>query len=321
MQQLEPELISVVIPTRFRPGLVQRAIASVLAQTHRPLEIIVVVDGPDAETVDALSGMLNPLLHVLALEANVGLAEARNVGTRQAKGQFVAFLDDDDEWLPNKLAMQLQCARELDGTHLLVSCLFLEKTRTIERVMPLSVPEPGQHFSEYIYCAGGYLQPSTFFVSKALLDQVPFTAGLRYLEDTDWLLRATRLPSTQVSVVSQVLSVYYNLKDGSRESELTPWRVPLEWAKAHHDLFTAKAFPFYVARLCVNARRAKAPAHTFLTLLTVAFRYGRVTPKALAYFLAYWLASDGSLKRLKTKLADKGSRANAIAKPALPSAR
>jgi glycosyltransferase involved in cell wall biosynthesis len=292
-------LISVIIPTRYRPQLVQRAIDSVLSQTHGDLEIIVVVDGPDPETVAALDLAGEERVTVLALEHNVGLAEARNVGVRHARGKWVAFLDDDDEWLSDKLQHQLAAATHLGGEYVFVACRFIERTQSVERVMPESLPTPSQHFSEYIYCEGGYLQPSTFFGSTALLVDVPFTAGLRHIEDTDWLLRAMSHPQIRVAVVPEVLSVYNNNKDGARESKLTPWGVPLAWAKTHHHLFTKRAFPFYIARLCLDARRARQPLSTFVGLLWLACRYGRVNGKVFGYFLAYSLVSDENLKRLR----------------------
>jgi len=292
-------LISVVIPTRYRPQLVQRAIDSVLSQTRGDFEIIVIVDGPDTETVAALDSTHEERITVLALDHNVGLAEARNVGVRHARGKWVAFLDDDDEWLSGKLQRQVEAATRLGGDYVFVACRFIEKTQSMERVMPESLPTPGQHFSEYIYCEGGYLQPSTFFGSRALLLEVPFTAGLRHIEDTDWLLRAMNHPGIKVAVVPEVLSVYNNNKDGARESKLTPLSIPIAWAKTHHHLFTKRAFPFYIARFCLSANRAGEPLSTFVGLLWLATRYGRMNGRVLGYFLAYSFISDENLKRLR----------------------
>jgi glycosyltransferase involved in cell wall biosynthesis len=303
-------LISVIIPTRYRPQLLQRAIDSVLSQTCGDFEIIVIVDGLDPETVSTLEMAHRERVTVLALEHNVGLAEARNVGVRHARGKWVAFLDDDDEWLSEKLQFQVEAAIRLGGDYVFVACRFIERTQSIERVMPETLPTAGQHFSEYIYCEGGYLQPSTFFASRALLLAVPFTTGLRHIEDTDWLLRAMSYPQVRVAVVPDSLSVYNNYKDGARESKLTPWGVPLAWAKTHHHLFTRRAFPFYIARLCLDARRARRPMSTFVGLLWLASRYGSVNGKVLGYFLAYSFVSDENLKRLRrlTKVFSRGAQ-------------
>ena len=74
--------VSVVVPTRFRPDLVIRAVRSALAQTHHNLEVIVVVDGPDAATWDALAAIDDLRLRVLMLPEPGGAPNARNAGVR-----------------------------------------------------------------------------------------------------------------------------------------------------------------------------------------------------------------------------------------------
>src|SRR5437764_416053 len=106
-----PEL-SVVIPTAGRPALVVRAVGSVLAQTLRDLEVIVVVDGLDPPSEAALAALADPRLRMIVNPRSVGPGEARNVGVAAARAPWVAFLDDDDEWLPEKAARQLAAAGE-----------------------------------------------------------------------------------------------------------------------------------------------------------------------------------------------------------------
>jgi glycosyltransferase involved in cell wall biosynthesis len=106
-------LVSVVIPTRYRPEMVCRSVLSALRQTHPNLEVIVVVDGPDPLTIAALGALDDPRLRTVPLPENVGGSDARNCGVRTSKGEWIAFLDDDDEWLPQKLEKQLALALEM----------------------------------------------------------------------------------------------------------------------------------------------------------------------------------------------------------------
>lgn len=291
--------VSVIIPTLKRPAMLQRAIRSVLAQSFQDFEIIVIIDGPDEQTLASNIESLDPRIRVVPLAANVGLAEARNVGIRHARSRWVALLDDDDEWLPDKLRMQVAKAIELGGDYVFVPCRFIERTHQLERIMPPHLPASAQNFSEYIYCDQGYLQPSMFFMSRELCMEIPFTAGLRHVEDSDWLLRATQHPHIQVGCVEQALSIYYNLDDGKRESEVTPWEYPMRWAVDNHDLFTRRAFPFYIARIGINARRAGEPLSVLLFLMKQARRYGAFNAKAFTYFLAYWFLPSDTLRRLR----------------------
>ncbi len=102
--------VSVVIPAFNAAGLLPRAIASVAAQTMRDVEVLVVDDASGDDTAQVARDLLrrHGLAHaVQRLDANRGPAVARNAGVAQARGDYVAFLDADDEWMPDKLALQV----------------------------------------------------------------------------------------------------------------------------------------------------------------------------------------------------------------------
>lgn len=108
-------LVSVIIPTRCRHGLLARALGSVLAQTHRELEVIVVDDNDPNERVQAqaslVSWLADPRVRVVTGAAGRSAAAARNRGLDAATGEWIAFLDDDDAYRPEKLAAQLARAQ------------------------------------------------------------------------------------------------------------------------------------------------------------------------------------------------------------------
>lgn len=99
-------VISVVIPTYNRCEMVSTALSSVLAQNYHDLEVIVVDDGSIDRTQEVLGNFSDNRVRVFYQE-NSGLAAARNAGIRQAQGTYIAFLDDDDLWLPEKIAQQV----------------------------------------------------------------------------------------------------------------------------------------------------------------------------------------------------------------------
>ena len=102
-------LVSVIIPTYNRAWTLPDAIDSVLEQTYQPFELIVVDDGSSDNTSALLAGY-SPRLTVIRQE-NAGVSAARNTGIEQATGEFLAFLDSDDRWLPQKLARQIDFFR------------------------------------------------------------------------------------------------------------------------------------------------------------------------------------------------------------------
>lgn len=101
-------MISVIIPTHKRPVLLKRAIESVLNQTVLPLEIIVVDDAGSKESEKVVNSFNSKLLRYVHNIDGQGASSSRNFGVNFAKGEFVAFLDDDDEWLSTKLEKQIK---------------------------------------------------------------------------------------------------------------------------------------------------------------------------------------------------------------------
>ena len=105
LQNNQP-LISVVIPVYNGERYIGEAIKSVLAQKHRPLEIIVIDDGSTDGTAKIIQQFGDPVQY--HYQPNAGLGATRNAGATIAKGEFLAFLDADDLWVSNKLQLQLQ---------------------------------------------------------------------------------------------------------------------------------------------------------------------------------------------------------------------
>ncbi|MDD5589698.1 MAG: glycosyltransferase family 2 protein [Candidatus Portnoybacteria bacterium] len=113
--------VSIIIPTRDRPSLLKRAINSVLAQTFQDFEVIVVDDCP-VQNSDYVVRLFNdPRIKYIRHSQHSGGAVARNTGIKSAVGDFIAFLDDDDEWLPTKLQKQVKA---LDSSGPAVGLVF-----------------------------------------------------------------------------------------------------------------------------------------------------------------------------------------------------
>ena len=107
-------LVSVIIPTYNRAKYVTHAIDSVLAQTYPNNEIIVVDDGSTDDTKEALAPYMDRIKYIY--QENTGGAAARNTGIKAAKGELIAFLDSDDEWLPAKIEKQIDKFRKLPNS-------------------------------------------------------------------------------------------------------------------------------------------------------------------------------------------------------------
>lgn len=115
--ELVPGLVSVVIPVHNRAGLTREAVASVVAQTYRPVEILLVDDGSTdgtAEACDELASRMPDLVRV-SHRSNGGPGAARETGRLAARGEFLQYLDSDDLLLPRKLEAQVAALRSVTG--------------------------------------------------------------------------------------------------------------------------------------------------------------------------------------------------------------
>jgi glycosyltransferase involved in cell wall biosynthesis len=104
--------VSVVIPTRNRSALLAMALRSVLAQRDVDLEVIVVDEASEDDTRSMIAALGDPRVQIVRHESCQGVSAARNRGIAVARAEWIAFLDDDDLWSPDKLAQQLQVARQ-----------------------------------------------------------------------------------------------------------------------------------------------------------------------------------------------------------------
>jgi glycosyltransferase involved in cell wall biosynthesis len=290
-------LVSAVIPTRNRPELVRRAVRSVLSQTVREIECIVVIDGPDAATVRSLSEIVDSRLRVMALSENVGGSETRNLGARAARGEWVALLDDDDEWLPDKLEKQLAAAAESTQPVTMVVSRFLDRGTNDkdELIRPHIFPRAGQHISEFLWCEvspmggiAGFPQTSTWLLRREFLLEVPFTKGLKALQDLDWLLHGYPHPQMRVLFVDEPLTIFHNDHGRQRVTKRIDWQFSRQWAMDNRHLFTPKGFGFFLVIDCVNPAAQQGVSRPELQcLLEDIRRYGKITPKLLGLCFLY----------------------------------
>ena len=227
-------VVSAVIPTVGRPARVVAAVRSALAQTLREIEVVVVADGPDAETAAALRELGDERVRVVELPERRGPGAARNAGVGAARGEWVAFLDDDDLWEPRKLELQLGAARASEHAQPVIASR--ERTRGGEaaEVWPRRLPDPGEDVSEYLlarrglFWGEGSIHTSTWFARRELLERVRFREDLAKHEDWDWLVRAVAEAGAAVTFVPEPLAVRDVEEGVPRASRTLDWRLGLE---------------------------------------------------------------------------------------------
>jgi len=161
--------VSVVIPTYNRAGLIGGAVRSALDQGPAVAEVIVVDDASTDETGAAVAQIDDPRLRLVRRDRQGGPAAARNDGIEAATGEFVAFLDSDDRWLPDKINLQLACFDRLPDVGMLWSDL--------DAVDDSGTDLPGG--LRRVYAAWRSVDPNTLFSASLPLEDLGGPAGRR----------------------------------------------------------------------------------------------------------------------------------------------
>jgi len=220
--------VSVVIPAYERADIVGRAIDSALAQTVSDLEVLVVDDGSSDDTETVVAGYDDERVHSLAHETNRGVSAARNTGVEAASGEYVAFLDSDDEWLPRKLERQLAVLDERDeswvGAYCDVATAGLSPAGRLATLLSeklfrsRSPTEGGRELADALLSMQVFMGPgSTLLVERAVLDETGgFDEGLSIYEDWDLVLRV--LARGKLAYVDEPLALTHFTGDAPAEA-------------------------------------------------------------------------------------------------------
>jgi glycosyltransferase involved in cell wall biosynthesis len=181
--------VSVVIPTLNRwPLLERRALPSALAQANVEFEVVVVDDGSTDETPARLAQLQEPRLRTVRHEQRRGLGQARNSGIAAARGEWLAFLDDDDLWSPRKLRVQLDAANEAGANWVYARAVAVDPVGNVVDADPL--PDPDDVATLLL---GGNFVPgggSGVMARANLVRRLGgFDTELRFFEDWDMWLR------------------------------------------------------------------------------------------------------------------------------------
>jgi glycosyltransferase involved in cell wall biosynthesis len=237
--------VSVVIPTAGR-STVRAAVLSALDQTCAPLEVIVVVDTTERTIPSVLCDIANSIR--VFFTGGIGPSGARMRGVTESRGQFIAFLDDDDTWVPEKLERQLALLQAVLATerHALVSCRFALMTGDGETLtaLPSRLLSPQERYASYQFRRNsvafdeGGLHPSTLMCDRELLGLEPLDLQLSLHEDWDWLLRVDERHDVAIRMCPDVL-VNVAVTDGSL-SRSGDWPASLSWLEERSALLTAR---------------------------------------------------------------------------------
>lgn len=229
-------LVSAIITTHNRLDLLKRAINSVLSQTYKNIECIVISDNSTDGTDEYCNSLEGVKYISIPASDSRGANYARNVGVNISKGHYIAFLDDDDYWLPEKIAMQVSLlTREGYG---LVSCgRFLEvvendSARLVEAEIGNMASSDMSKKSLYRFIA---LSSLVLIDRKILLAIGGFDENLSIWQDYELIIRLSQI--TQLGSVPNRLVVYReNSSDKNKASNnFNKWKIAVEYIYNKHQ--------------------------------------------------------------------------------------
>lgn len=201
-------VVSVVVPVFNGAATLGRALGSVLAQSLQDLEVLVVDDGSSDSSLAVAERVGDPRVRCIRHDRNRGAAAARNTGILAARGRYVAFIDSDDQWLPDKLARQCSYLSEAAaGVTAVCTGFVLQRHDTASG--HVRIPRARHGWAREMLDVCAVAPGTTLMIERRLFDEIGLICtDLVRFEDWDWLLRF--LARYDLVVVPEPLAVVHS---------------------------------------------------------------------------------------------------------------
>jgi teichuronic acid biosynthesis glycosyltransferase TuaG len=256
--------ISVIIPYHNRERYIDEAVESVLAQTLKPLEIIIVNDC-SRESSRRYIDRYADICTIVDLPVNGGLAGARNAGIQAARGRVIAFLDDDDAWLPNKLALQCKYLEEHSN--------FVAVHTAVWEMRPDGTNEfyrrfgPGPLNLTHAMTNDSWVIPSTIMISTEVARSLGgFDPAFRSCEDREFIIRFCAAGHL-IGGISEPLVRLRRQGHGSLTSKRWHiFRTDLRMCWKHREIFVRAYGSWGIARFILEKLQEPTAGTPFLAV-------------------------------------------------------
>lgn len=202
------ELVSVIIPSYNREKLIEKSIKSVLNQSYKNIEIIVVDDNSSDNTESVVKSLQDKyeFIKYIRHETNKGGSAARNSGVKVALGELIAFLDSDDEWVGNKLEKNLEIFHKNDKVAMVYSDMYLVNADTAEEKLNKSKKYDDKYYG--LLCENIIGSTSLIMIKKDVFNNVGgFKEGLPSCQDWDFYLNVAK--ENVIEKIDEPLLKYY----------------------------------------------------------------------------------------------------------------
>lgn len=279
-EQAHPNpFFSVVIPAYNRAHVIQATLDTVLAQTDQDFECIIVDDGSDdSAELSAVIDRLQDPRFIYIHQENGGGGAARNTGTRAATGAYIAFLDSDDFFLPEKLEKYRAVITD-DPTRGYYSFMNVDRGVGKYWVRPTRAIGPDEDMGEYLFVANEFVQTSTIVLPRQAALATPFDPTLRKGQDLDLCLQLHR-DGIRFTMIPEALTVWNDQSEEGRTSRHAGYEAPLQWLERSKSMMTEKAIYGYQANILAYYM-AKSKPVTALSYLWKGYSKADISAKVI----------------------------------------
>lgn len=256
---------SVVVPTYNRSGIVLSAVRSLQRQTFADFECIIVDDGStDVCELRELVLGLNDTRFTLIEQSNQGGGAARNTGILAAKGEWIAFLDSDDEFLDEKLESVRDAIETSPGYDVYTHYSRVVRDGDTFFIRPTRCLATGEDVASFMFCEREFLQTSTLVVRAAPARLVLFNPSLRKAQDVDFVVRLQRA-GCKFFFIERVLSIWTDLAVNGRVGSPKKPESVLAWYNSQKKHFSQKiCYAFEGSYLAYEISDSRPIRATFL---------------------------------------------------------
>jgi glycosyltransferase involved in cell wall biosynthesis len=214
----------------------------VLSQTYKNFELIIVDDASTDQTEEVVTNINDERIKYIKHEKNSNGSVARNTGIKNANGDYIAFLDSDDEWHKDKLLNQYNFYKNYNEEKIVCYTAMYEDNGLNVKFRPDRAKREDEAFADYVFSNKGLIQTSTLMIHKSILEKVKFNPKLRRHQDWDLCLQLERNGYNFVYLNKPLTTRY---KEEDRQDRVTNIKDPkpsLYWIENNKDYMSERAY-------------------------------------------------------------------------------
>jgi len=229
-----------VVPTFNRENVIMNCLKSILNQTYSNIEVIVVDDASEDNTEKIVKSIVDKRLKYVRLPRNTKGTQPRNIGIELSKGEYIAFLDSDDTWLPDKIEKQLSLIKRSNYKDVLCFTGIIHSKNSKKNIVINRNLYSTESIMDYILNVG-WVQCGTFMCSREIAKLTKFSPKVRKHQDWDFCYRLSK-NNCKFIYLEEALTVY-NIENGNNQiSTNSRYDLSLEWINSIKNEISVKSY-------------------------------------------------------------------------------